>query len=30
MYDGEDLDNYGGDTNSKGIEMELIDLEEWV
>ena len=30
MYDGEDLDNYGGDTNGKGIEMELIDLEEWV
>ena len=30
MYDGEDLDNYGGDTMGKGIEMELINLEEWI
>ena len=30
VYDGQDLDNYGGDTTGKGIEMELIDLEDWV
>jgi len=30
MYNGADLDNYGGDTIGKGIEFELIDLEEWV
>lgn len=29
MYDGESLDNYGGDTSGKSFEVEHIDLSEY-
>ncbi len=30
MYDNQDCDNYGGDTNGKGLESTIHNLEDWI
>ena len=30
MYDNQNCDNYGGDTNGKGLESTIHNLEDWI
>ena len=30
MYDNQDCENYGGDTNGKGLESTIHNLEDWI